>query len=114
LPCRGRQRSIADSNDRENSANLPRHERNNHQSPFGELLAQRWWGLFASARAPKEILSQLTRWFSDALRAPEVESKLKAEGFSPAALCGADFSALLRRQFNEYGRIIREANVRAE
>jgi tripartite-type tricarboxylate transporter receptor subunit TctC len=57
---------------------------------------------------------QLTRWFSEALRAPEVEGKLKAEGFSPAAVCGADFSALLRRQFDEYGRIIREANIRAE
>jgi hypothetical protein len=29
-------------------------------------------------------------------------------------MCGADFAAYLRKQYDEYGRIIREANIKAE
>ena len=33
---------------------------------------------------------------------------------SPVGMCGADFGAHLRKQYEEYGRIIREANIKAE
>jgi len=29
-------------------------------------------------------------------------------------MCGADFGAFLRKQYDEYGRVIREANIKAE
>jgi hypothetical protein len=29
-------------------------------------------------------------------------------------MCGEDFAALLRRQYGEFGQIIREANIKAE
>lgn len=35
-------------------------------------------------------------------------------GFFPVGICGADFAALLRKQYDDYGRIIREANIRAD
>jgi hypothetical protein len=28
-------------------------------------------------------------------------------------MCGADFAALLSKQYNEFGRVIREANIEA-
>jgi tripartite-type tricarboxylate transporter receptor subunit TctC len=56
----------------------------------------------------------LARWFTEALRAPEVKPKLDAQGFAAVGMCGADFGALLRRQFGHYGRIIREANITPE
>jgi hypothetical protein len=28
-------------------------------------------------------------------------------------MCGADFAALLKKQYNEFGRVIREANIKA-
>jgi hypothetical protein len=30
------------------------------------------------------------------------------------AMCGADFVARIRKQFDEYDRVIREANIKAE
>jgi len=45
---------------------------------------------------------------------PEVRTKLAVQGLDAAALGGADFAALLRRQYDEYGGIIREANIRAD
>jgi tripartite-type tricarboxylate transporter receptor subunit TctC len=73
-----------------------------------------WWGLFAPAKTPKETVSQYADWFTAAMRAPEVETKLNAQGFIPVGSCGADFAALLRKQYDHYGRVIRDANIKAE
>ena len=44
----------------------------------------------------------------------EVKPKLVIQGLFPAATCGASFSALLRKQYDDFGRVIREANIKAE
>jgi tripartite-type tricarboxylate transporter receptor subunit TctC len=73
-----------------------------------------WWGAFAPASTPAATLSQLAGIFSRAVAAPEIRTKLAAAGFYPVGQCGADFSADLRRQSDEYGQIIRAANIRGE
>jgi tripartite-type tricarboxylate transporter receptor subunit TctC len=76
--------------------------------------ADLWFGVFVPAKTPKDVVSRLTVWFSAALQAPEVKSKLIAQGFYPVGMCGADFTTYLRKQYDNYGRIIREANIKAE
>ena len=49
-----------------------------------------------------------------ALQAPDMKPKLAAAGFYPAGVCGTEFAAYLARQSDEYGRVIREANIKAE
>jgi tripartite-type tricarboxylate transporter receptor subunit TctC len=73
-----------------------------------------WWGVFAPAMTPKEIVSRLATSFASAVQAPEIKAKLVALGFYPVGVCGADFAAYLRRQYEEYGRVIREANIKGE
>jgi tripartite-type tricarboxylate transporter receptor subunit TctC len=73
-----------------------------------------WWGVFAPASTSKEIVSRLSALFAAALHAPEIKAKLVALGFYPVGVCGADFAAYLRRQYDDYGRLIREANIKAE
>ena len=73
-----------------------------------------WWSLFAPAKTPTQTLERLERWFTDALRAPALREKLAAQGFSAAPTCGADFAALLRKQYDDYGRVIREAHIRVD
>lgn len=70
-----------------------------------------WWGLFAPAHTPEGLISQLTQWFTAAMEQPELQAKLTALGFFPAGICGQDFSALLRKQYDDYGRVIRGANI---
>ncbi len=73
-----------------------------------------WWGAFAPAHTPEATVSQLADVFSRAVQAPEIREKLMAIGFYPAGLCGADFAAYLRSQNDEYGQIIRAANIKGE
>jgi tripartite-type tricarboxylate transporter receptor subunit TctC len=76
--------------------------------------ANSWQGLVAPANTPKETVSQLAGWFTTAMQVPEVEAKLVVQGLYPVGICGADFSAFLRKQYADYGRAIREANIKAE
>jgi tripartite-type tricarboxylate transporter receptor subunit TctC len=73
-----------------------------------------WFGLVAPARTPEEQLSQLARWFTAAIETPEIKSKLAVQELYPVGLCGAEFGAYLRKQYDIYGRIIRDANIKAE
>ena len=73
-----------------------------------------WWGLFAPAKVPKETASELARWSAAAMQMPEVKQKLEPLGLFPATMCGADFAALLHKQYQDFGRTIRDANIKAE
>ena len=48
------------------------------------------------------------------LQVPEVRAKLATQSFHPLGICGEDFGAFLRKQYADYGRIIREANIKPE
>jgi hypothetical protein len=48
------------------------------------------------------------------MQAPEVKSKLAVQGLFPVGLCGVDFAVLLHKQYEEFGRVIRETNIKVE
>ncbi len=73
-----------------------------------------WYGIVAPAKTPNETILQLAGWFAAALQVPEIGSKLQAQGLYPVGKCGADFRALIRKEYDEYGRAIRQANIKAE
>jgi tripartite-type tricarboxylate transporter receptor subunit TctC len=60
------------------------------------------------------VSSQLAHWFTAAMKTPDVEAKLVTLGYYPVGLCGADFAAHIKKQYEEYGRVIRDANIKAE
>jgi tripartite-type tricarboxylate transporter receptor subunit TctC len=84
------------------------------ESGYNDYEVDLWWSLFAPAKTPKTTISQLADWFTAAMQAWEVKDKLVAQGFTPVGMCGSEFGALLRREYDDYGRAIREANIKAE
>ena len=73
-----------------------------------------WFGVMAPAKTPKDTVAQLATWFRVAINAPEVTPRLLKLGLYPVGTCLDDFAAHIRSQYDEYGRIIREANIRVE
>ena len=73
-----------------------------------------WYGLVAPRGTPRGTLSHLGRLFTAALEAPRVTERLGLQGLYPQPRCGAEFDALIRNQYDEYGRIVREANIKPE
>jgi tripartite-type tricarboxylate transporter receptor subunit TctC len=73
-----------------------------------------WIALFAPAKTPKETVAQLANWFTTAMQTPEIKTKLVNLRLTPVGSCGADFAAFLRKQNDEYGRAIHEANIKPD
>ncbi len=84
------------------------------ESGYNNYEVDYWLGLFAPANTPKETLSQLASWFRTALQVPEVKGKLVTLGLYAVGTCDATFSDLIHKQYELFGRIIREANVTAK
>ncbi|MFZ3354444.1 MAG: tripartite tricarboxylate transporter substrate binding protein [Xanthobacteraceae bacterium] len=70
-----------------------------------------WFGLFAPAKTPSATAGQVGDWFKQAMQDSEVRKKLQAAGLYPANSCGANFAALIHRQFDLYGRVIQERHI---
>jgi tripartite-type tricarboxylate transporter receptor subunit TctC len=84
------------------------------ESGYEDFELDIWYGLVAPKKTPGEAISQLAGLFTAAMQVPEVKAKLLVQGLYPEPMCGADFDALIYKQYNEYGRVIRESNIRAE
>jgi tripartite-type tricarboxylate transporter receptor subunit TctC len=82
------------------------------ESGYNEYVG--FFGLYAPAKVPNATISQLISWTTAATQAPDAKRKLEPLGLFPTKMCGADFGAFLRQQSDEYGRIIREANIKSE
>jgi tripartite-type tricarboxylate transporter receptor subunit TctC len=84
------------------------------ESGYGDYEADIWQGVVVPAKTPRETISQLARWFGAAVSAPEIKPKLAAQGLTPVGICGADFAGLTSKQYDDYGRVIRYANIKVE
>jgi tripartite-type tricarboxylate transporter receptor subunit TctC len=73
-----------------------------------------FYGIVAPAKTPAPMLAQLAASFGAALKAPEIKPRLAQQGLFPVGTCGADFGSYLRQKVDDYGRIIAEANIKAE
>jgi tripartite-type tricarboxylate transporter receptor subunit TctC len=84
------------------------------EAGYKDFELDNWFGVVAPAKVSKEAVSQLSGWFTSAMQVPEVKAKLVEQGLYPVGTCGDHFSALLRKQYEEYGRLIREAKIKPE
>jgi tripartite-type tricarboxylate transporter receptor subunit TctC len=71
-------------------------------------------GVVAPAKTPPAIIAKLTELFTAALRTPQIKAKYASFGFLPGGECGADYAAILRKDFNDYRQIIHDANIKME
>ena len=81
---------------------------------YRDYEADIWYGLFAPAKTPAEVTGRLAAWFAAAVQDGGIKAKLAAQGLRPVGLCGEEFRAQVRRQYEAFGRVIREAGIKAE
>jgi tripartite-type tricarboxylate transporter receptor subunit TctC len=81
---------------------------------YKSVEAEFFGAVIAPAKTPKQTMDQLIGWFKTAIAEPKVKERFAALGFFPRGRCGADFGPVLRKDYDDYGRIIREANIKFE
>jgi tripartite-type tricarboxylate transporter receptor subunit TctC len=84
------------------------------ESGYGDFDIDAWFGAFAPAATPEPAIKEVEHLFTAALQDTSVKEKLSVQGLFPTVACGNDFAAYLRKQNDEYSRIITEANIKAE
>jgi len=84
------------------------------ESGFRDFDIDAWFGAFAPAGTPEPAIDEVAHLFTAGLQDNAVKEKLSAQGLFPSLTCGNDFAAYLRKQNDAYGRIIAEANIKAE
>jgi tripartite-type tricarboxylate transporter receptor subunit TctC len=84
------------------------------ESGYPDFETDVWFGVVAPAKTPKETLSQLIEWFSTAVSAPDVKSKLTVQALYPNPKCGDEFRVHIRHQFDLYTRLIHEVGIKFE
>jgi tripartite-type tricarboxylate transporter receptor subunit TctC len=73
-----------------------------------------WYGVWVPAATPPEIVAKLNGEVNRAMGLPDVQSRLAAMGAEHATLTPGEAHQLLRSDAERWGRIIREANIKAD
>jgi tripartite-type tricarboxylate transporter receptor subunit TctC len=81
---------------------------------YKDFEVEVWFGMLAPAKTPKSEVAQLSEWFTAAMQVPEVKAKLVAIGLYPVGMCGDAYAAHIKKQYEEYARVMKEAGIKGE
>jgi tripartite-type tricarboxylate transporter receptor subunit TctC len=86
----------------------------NGEAGIPDLESDTLTGVVAPAGTPKEVIE---RWRGDIVRmvaTPEVRQRLEALGFAPVANTPDEFGARIKSEIAKWGKVVRDANIRAD
>jgi tripartite-type tricarboxylate transporter receptor subunit TctC len=79
-----------------------------------ELVVISWYGLVAPAGVNAEIIERLNAEVVKVMNAPETKSKLAQVELDAATSTPAEFTKFVRAEYEKWGRVIKEANIRVQ
>ncbi|MEO9229797.1 MAG: tripartite tricarboxylate transporter substrate-binding protein [Devosia sp.] len=85
---------------------------------IGEVLpgfkTEVWSGIVAPAGTPADVIARLQDAMTQALALPEVRERYATIGLTPTSSTPQEFTERLRKEYAEWGAVIREANIKAD
>jgi hypothetical protein len=76
--------------------------------------ASSWYGVFAPAGTPAEVIAKLNQEMARALTPPDVRQRLAAEGTEVVAGNPDEFMTLFRSEVAKWARVIKQSGIRLE
>ena len=73
-----------------------------------------WYSFVAPAKTPQAIVEKLNREISAIVESPQMREKLKEQGLEADAMASAELAALYRKESDKWGKVIRDARIKAE
>jgi len=74
-----------------------------------------WLGLFAPAGTPEPIVAMLRKEVQALLARPEVAEKINVSGsLEPLILSPEDFSARIRNDYDKFGKLVKQFNIKID
>lgn len=79
-----------------------------------DFVVSIWYGMFAPARTPRDIVARLSREVIKALEAPDLRERLTALGIDPWPGTPEQLASLVRSETARYASIIKSAGLRMD
>ena len=73
-----------------------------------------WYGVWGPARMPEDVVTKLNGEMNRILKLPDVKQRLDLMGAEHASLSAREAHQLLQREHDRWGKIIREAGIKAD
>jgi tripartite-type tricarboxylate transporter receptor subunit TctC len=73
-----------------------------------------WHGVFAPSATPRETIDRIAADMRSAVLSTDVSGRLREMGFEATGILSDTFNPIVRRDFERWGRIIRDNNIRAD
>jgi len=73
-----------------------------------------WYGLFVTGNTPAEVVRKLQAELQRVLQLPDVQSRLKGLGGEPAGMSPEQFAQFNQREYENFGALIKRANIKLQ
>ena len=73
--------------------------------------AVQWYGLFAPAKTPREIVNKLNEAMKSTLQSPATKERLAADGTEAVGSSPEEFARFLRSETEKWGKVVRSAGI---
>ena len=84
------------------------------ESGFAGYEALNWYGFLAPKGTPKEIIDRLSKEIVKALANPQVVSALHKTGTEPKSSSPEEFAAYIKREYDTWGKVVKEAGIKPQ
>ena len=84
------------------------------ESGYPNFEAGTWYGFLGPAQLPSEIVAKIHGDVVAVLRLPDIQQKLRAQGWDSIGNSPAEFAAVLKADFDKWAKVVKAAGLRAE
>jgi tripartite-type tricarboxylate transporter receptor subunit TctC len=95
------------------SAELP-HVPTLAEAGVPDLEMSTWYGVYVTAGTPTDVIGKLQAELARVIRLPDIQSRLKALGGEPGQLSPEQFRQLNLQEYERFGKLIRQSNIRID
>ena len=76
--------------------------------------ALNWYGFLAPRGTPKDIIDRLNREIVKALASPQAVAALHKTGTEPKSSTPEEFAQYIKREYDTWGKVVKEAGIKAQ
>jgi tripartite-type tricarboxylate transporter receptor subunit TctC len=84
------------------------------EAGIGGFEMTTWYGVFVTTGTPLDVVTKLQAELARILKLPDVQAKLKGLGGEPGNMSVEQFTQLNRQEFERFGKLIRQANIKMQ
>ncbi|HYC46807.1 MAG TPA: tripartite tricarboxylate transporter substrate binding protein [Burkholderiales bacterium] len=85
-----------------------------NESGLPGYVVLNWYGVLAPAKTPREIVAKLQMELHRILHAPEMKSRMQAQGMEPIANTPDEFDAHIRSELVRWAKVVKDAGLKPD